>query len=286
MQAPSILKKTTIKTKQSLMYYIGAFNFMYVYTILAYSFAVFIVERFPENPNAIFFVGVILALSNFTGLFINGVWLYLQKTVPPKKLILISVFGIITSVLIFLGSQLFFPILALPAFTILASFCYIWSFDLYDITMTTLILNKTKKENQSASFSQKKISESMGMLFGIITGGALLFFGSIVSQFFLLVFLVGLFLYFKLKFNNEDDSNILLSFSDDSKTQWKDVLKNLHHTDKVKEKIINASENMQKKVIHISKAVSNTIYKEVKNIPSTSSESLKKVSAKNKKYIE
>ncbi|HIQ56570.1 TPA: hypothetical protein EYG96_00835, partial [Candidatus Gracilibacteria bacterium] len=138
MIAPKALKSTTIKTKQKLMYYLGAFVFMFVYTVMSYSIALFILEKFPENENAIFLVGIILAIANIIGLFLNGIWLYMQKTVKPKTLLLISIVGLLLSVFIFLGGTLFFGSLNAPAYVILAVFIYVWAFDISDITMTTI----------------------------------------------------------------------------------------------------------------------------------------------------
>lgn len=266
------------------MYYIGAFNFMYIYTILSYSIAVFIMERFPANEKAIFFVGVILALASFLGLFLNGIWIYFQKTFSSKILILIATGGIFISVGIFLLSQFIFPILAIPAFTLLAACFYIWSYDLYDITMTTIILNRAKDNEQTTQFSEKKIAESIGMLMGIITGGLLMIFGSSTAQFFLFVFLVFLFLYFRTHFENEKD-DIELVFSKESGVEWKKVLKSISKPEAVQSHMKTASQNLQKKVLHVSKAVSQEIEKEIKNIPDTAVESITHASKKTKTLL-
>ncbi|HID92367.1 TPA: hypothetical protein EYP45_04595, partial [Candidatus Peregrinibacteria bacterium] len=159
MEVPKFLEKTTITTKKKLMYYVGAMNFMLVYTILAYSIAVFLTERFPENDNAIFLVGLILGIAAFFSLFVDSIWAYAQKTVHPRKLLLGAIVGLFITVGIFLGANIpFSSPLAWPFFTILAAFSYGWSFNLYDVTMTTLILKTGKKTELAQEMSQKKVA--------------------------------------------------------------------------------------------------------------------------------
>ncbi len=285
MIAPKALKNTTIKTKQKLMYYLGAFVFMFVYTVMSYSIALFIMEKFPNNPNAIFLVGVILAIANIIGLFLNGIWLYMQKTVKPKTLLLISVGGLLFSVFIFLGGTLFLDTLNSPAFVILAVFIYVWVFDISDITMTTIILNNSTKETQGIEFSQKKIAESVGMLAGIVFGGLLLAFGTITTQFFLGVFLVAIFIYFKHNFQNKKDRDVILEFSEKDGIDWKEILKEIGNPEKLKVHLKNADTAIQKKALDISNAVSSKIKDEFESLSKSGTDSTRKIATTSAKFL-
>ncbi len=300
MIAPKALKSTTIKTKQKLMYYLGAFIFMFVYTVMSYSIALFIIGKFPNNENAIFLVGIILAIANIIGLFLNGIWLYMQKTLKSKTLLLISIAGLLLSVFIFFGGSFFFNSLNAPAFVILAVFIYVWAFDISDITMTTIILNNSTKETEGAEFSQKKIAESIGMLAGIVVGGLLLLFGTATTQFFLGVFLVGIFIYFKQNFENQKDKDVILEFSDKNGIDWKEILKEIGNPEKIKKKLqISIEENQEnnnktnikdineikKKTLEISNKVSSKIKDELKDLSKSGSKSAKKIAKTSGRFL-
>jgi MFS family permease len=297
MEVPKFFQSTTISTKKKLMYYLGAVNFMFVYTILAYSISVFLIERDPSNPNAIFFVGLILGLSNFFALFVDSIWAYAQKIVHPRKLLLGAIIGLFITVGIFLGSHIKFTSpLTWPIFTVIAAFSYGWSFNLYDITMTNIILNTAKKTQLAQELSQKKVAESLGMFSGMIIGGLLLYFGSEVAQIFLMAFLTAIFIFFKLHFEKEEDE-VALTFSEKSGVEWKKIFQSLSNPHEVEEKLNqkateekpeqqeqeleekkNISEQLKKKVLHLSQAVSH----ELSHIP----ESLQSTSRKAKKVLE
>ena len=167
----------------------------------------------------------------------------MQKTLKSKTLLLISIAGLLLSVFIFFGGSFFFNSLNAPAFVILAVFIYVWAFDISDITMTTIILNNSTKETEGTEFSQKKIAESVGMLAGIVVGGLLLFFGTATTQFFLGLFLVAVFIYFKQNFQNSKDKDVILEFSDKNGIDWKEILKDIGNPDKIKEKLHEAVQN-------------------------------------------
>ncbi len=290
MEVPKFLKKTTITTKKKLMYYVGAMNFMFVYTILAYSIAIFLTERFPDNENAIFMVGLILGLAAFFSLFVDSIWSYAQKTVHPRKLLLGAIIGLFITVGIFLGANIpFTSPLAWPLFTIIAAFSYGWSFNLYDVTMTTVVLNSSKKTELAQEMSQKKVAEALGMLFGMVVGGLLLYFGSAVAQVFLMLFLTMIFFFFKAHFEKEEDE-VALTFSEKSGVEWKKIFQSLSQPETVKKYLevknekksenssSEISEELKKKVSYLSQAVS----KEVAHMP----DHLHETSRKGKKVLE
>jgi len=155
MLAPSFLQETTIRTKRNLMYYLGAMNFMFVFTILAYSIAVFLTERFPNDENAIFVVGLILGMVSFFALFIDTLWAYLQKIFEARNLLLGAIVGLFITVGIFFASH-YFETLKWALFTVVAAFSYGWSYDLYEVTMSTLIFERSKKQNMHRLFHKKK----------------------------------------------------------------------------------------------------------------------------------
>src|SRR6185295_2685105 len=141
--------------------------------------------------------------------FVDVFWGYLQSIKPSKPLFIWAIFGLMATVAIFLFSQfnigLFQPF-RWALFTIVAAFSYGWSFDLYDVTMTSYILKISPKEELSQNISQKKVAEAVGMLMGLIVGGVIIFFGSQVAQVFLLFFLFAAFLFVKQYFDRGQDN--------------------------------------------------------------------------------
>lgn len=255
----TILKKTTIRTKRALMYYLGAMNFMLVYTILAYSIAVFLRDRFPENDSAIFLVGIILGMASVFALFVDNFWAYLQKIYPPRKLILYAIVGLSITVSIFFSAN-FFEQLRWTLFTVVAAFSYGWSYDLYEITMMTLIFKRSSKAEYAQAISEKKVSESLGMMMGIILGGILLYFGSSFAQAILLLFLFFLFAFFKYHFDREED-DIELQFSEFSTANWVEVFAFLEKPEFISQKIQNTKESLQEEILKLSKETAEKIKK-------------------------
>lgn len=279
----AFLQNTTINTKRLLNYYLGAMTFSYIYTIFTYSIAVFMMESFPSNSNSIFFVGVLLGIASFLGLFINGIWQYFQKVFSARTLMTISISGLLFSVIVFLGGRFIAEVFTIPAFLFLAVFSYMWVYDLSEITLTTLILKRSDVLKQGKEFAQKKIAQSIGMLMGILTGGLLSSFGSITSQFFLLLVLVIALLFFRTHFENEED-DVALSFTS-SNTNWKDVMGVIAHPEKVQEKVKGAKEVLQAKVVTLSQNVSQKIQKEIELLPDTATETLSEVSHKTRSIL-
>lgn len=265
MLAPQFLEKTTIRTKRILMYYLAALNFMFVYTILAYSIAVFLKDRFPDHPNAIFLVGLILGTASFFALFVDVFWAYLQKIKAAKILFIWAIFGLMFTVSIFLFSQFdleIFKPLQWAMFTFVAAFSYGWSYDLYEVTMTSYILRRSKKEEFAQNISQKKVAEAVGMLCGLIVGGIISAFGSTWAQTFLLFFLFGVFLFVKHHFDREQD-DVNLKFSEKSMVNWREVFELIAHPDRVATVVNTASVSVKNQVLQLSEETSSGI----KNLP-------------------
>ncbi|MEI7511777.1 MAG: MFS transporter [Candidatus Peregrinibacteria bacterium] len=263
MVVPQFFAKTTIQTKRALMYYVGAMNFMFVYTVLGYSIAIFLQERFPESPNAIFFVGLILGMASIFALFVDVFLASLQRFFQSRKLILTAIIGLILSVSIFFASHFVEP-LKWALFTVMAAFFYGWSYDLYDITMSTMIFEHSKNEEYARAISQKKVAESLGMLFGIIASGVTLAYGSTIAQIFLLIFLTLVFLFFKFNFDQEAD-NVALKFSEKSGIAWREIFISLPNTEEVKSHLHNAGEELREKVLSLSQKTAE----EIKRLPET-----------------
>ncbi|MBI5415068.1 hypothetical protein HZA38_06180 [Candidatus Peregrinibacteria bacterium] len=261
MLAPKFLQKTTITTKRILMYYLAAMNFMFVYTVLAYSIAVFLQERFEGADNAIFLVGAILGAASFFATFVDVFWTYLQKIRTARMLFMWSICGLALTVSIFLFSQfdvdLFQP-LKWAFFTVVAAFTYGWSYDLYEVTMVTYILRKSKSEEFAQNISQKKVAEAFGMLGGLIVGGVIISFGTEIAQVFLLFFLFGLFLFVRHHFDRDED-NVSLKFSDKSGINWKEVFELIAHPDKIATAVGDTSTSLKNEVIALSKETAEKI---------------------------
>lgn len=245
------------------MYYVGAMNFMFVYTILGYSISIFLMERFPEYPNAIFLVGLILGMASVFGIFIDAFFSYLQKLFQPRKLLLTAIIGLIITVSIFFASH-YVAILQWSLFTVMAAFFYGWSYDLYEVTMSTVIFDRSKKEEYAQSISEKKVAEALGMLLGIIMSGGTLYFGSEVAQVFLLIFLTVIFFFFKSHFDQEAD-NIALKFSEKSGIPWREIFSSLANPEFVKEKLHSAEEGLKEQILALSYATAE----EMKHLPQT-----------------
>ncbi len=265
MLVPGFLQKTTIRTKRILMYYLAAMNFMFVYTILAYSIAVFLKDRFPDTPNAIFLVGLILGTASFFALFVDVFWAYLQRIKAARLLFLWALCGLAFTVSIFLFSQFdveVFQPFKWALFTVVAAFSYGWSYDLYEVTMTTYILKRSPKEEFAQNISQKKVSEAIGMLGGLIVGGIALSFGSQVAQTFLLFFLFAVFLFVKHHFDQEEDE-VPLQFSETSLVNWKEVFALIAHPDRVATAVGSAKDSVREGVLKLSHETAEA----VKNLP-------------------
>ncbi len=172
--------------------------------------------------------------------------------------------GLLFSVSVFLLGKYFSQDFIIPALLILAIFSYMWVYDLSEITLNTLIIRRSSSETQSKEFAQKKIAQSVGMLFGIITGGVLSFFGSTISQFFLGVVLFFAFFFFRSHFENQEE-DVPLEFSSDS-VNWKEVISHISNPETVKEKLKGAGELLQKKVLEVSQSVSEKLKMEVQEL--------------------
>jgi len=262
VEVPKILKKTTIKTKHALMTYLSAFLFMFAFTILAYSIASFLMNRFPQNPNAILFVGVILGVSSFFAIFIDIFWSYLQKIYPPKKLTIWALIGLIITVSIFFLSDFGpFVVFRWTIFTFIAAFLYGWSFDLYDVTITTLVIKKSEKENLAQNISQKKVFEALGMICGLLVAGFLVIFSSAFAQFVLIIFLIFVTIFFSLHFDQQKDSNEKLEFAEYTLINWKSVFANLTNKEKLYNLLQSLPESLKKNILGLTEQTSEALKK-------------------------
>lgn len=262
------------------MYHVGVFYFAACYAIFTYSIVMFLLEYFPNNPKAIFFIGILLVIASISGMFINGIWQYLQKVLSPKTLMSLAISGLMIGVSIFLLGKIYPTWFASGALLVFAVCCYMWVYDLAEITLTTLILKRSSPDGQGREFAQKKIAQSIGMLTGVIIGGILSLMSSFLAQVFLLCLLFTSFFFFRYHFENDED-DFAISFA--SSTDWKDVLLSLSKPDIVKEKIKGSTENLQKKVIALSENVSHKITNEVSSViqnPSIAMEAVQEVQHK------
>lgn len=284
MKVPGILKKTSIKNKRSLLIYISAFFFMFGYTILAYSIASFLMNRFPDHPNAIIFVGFILGMSSFMAIFVDSLWAYMQKIRPPRVLTLWALAGLIITVSIFFFAnfgEVFAP-LRWSLFTFLAAFLYGWSIDLYDVTVTTTILARSSGDNLAQNISQKKVAEALGMVSGIIIASLLVSVGNeSFTQLVLLVFLCFVFAFFLHHFDKEEDESEKLEFADYSLVDWKAVFLNISDKEKIKASLNNAPEGVKNSVIELAEKTGIAL----KNLPGEAYELSKDVLEASRKTL-
>lgn len=264
MKVPGIIQKTTIRDKKTLMVYISAFFFMFAYTILAYSIASFLIKRFPDNPKAIIFVGFILGIASFFAIFVDSLWNYLQKIRPPRTLTLWALGGVITTVAIFfLANFGAFSVLRWTSFTFLAAFLYGWSFDLYDVTVTTTIIGNSSSDNLAQNISQKKVAEALGMVSGLVLAGILVYFGESFTQFVLIIFLILVAIFFAHHFDREEDEKEALEFADYALVDWKAVFMHIHDVEKTKELIAASPAALKENVL----ALAHKTAANVKKLP-------------------
>lgn len=216
-------------------------------------------------------------MASFFAIFIDTFWVYLQKIRPPKTLLLYALAGLIITVSIFLFSHDFFIL------TLVAALLYGWSFDLYDITLLTIILKRGKRGNYAQNISQKKLSEAIGMTFGLIFSGFLLYFGSGFTQIILLVILISIFVFALHHFDREEDSHIGLQFSQESLVNWKGVFSVLAHSSKIQKMLISAGTSVKKEVLLLSQETE----KAIRNLPSGTKKKAEEIlEASRKKLIE
>jgi MFS family permease len=165
------------------------------------------------------------------------------------------------TVCVFLFSQFdieIFQPLRWALFTVIAAFSYGWSYDLYEVTMTSYILKRSSKEQFAQNISQKKVSEAIGMLGGLIVGGITLSFGSQVAQVFLLFFLFGLFLFVKHHFDRDEDE-VQLKFSEGSLVNWREVFNMIAHPDTVATVMTEANASLKDEVLRLSRATAQSL---------------------------
>lgn len=265
MLVPKILAKTTIRTKRVLMIYVSAFLFMFGYTILAYSIATFLMNRFPENPNAILFVGFILGCASFFGIFIDSFWSYLQKIKPARTLTIWALCGLIGTVSIFFLSDFgsTFSVLRWSLFTFIAAFLYGWSFDLYDVTVATTVFKLSKKENLAQNISQKKVAEVLGMIAGLILAGFLLIFGTAFTQIVLIIILIFVTIFFAHHFDNKEDDEEKLEFSEHALADWKKIFLSISDAKKVENEVNNLPDKLKNNILMLAKKTAISL----KNLP-------------------
>ena len=245
---PALFGKSTIRTKRHLMTYITAAFFSFSFSILAASIAVFLQERFSDNTNSIFLVGLVLGFASVGALFVDSFWAYLQKIRRPRFLLFLALGGLLTTVGIFLFSGVF-PVLGWGIFTVIAAVLYGWSYDLYDVTILTTILKRGSSEHYAQNISQKKFAEAIGMLFGLMVSGFLIFFGSVFAQIVLLALLTGVFVFVARHFDRDEDSEVVLVFSQKSLIVWKNVFFVLSHPTAIEHILKNADGNIKTEII-------------------------------------
>jgi len=259
------------------MTYVTAAFFVFSFSILAASIALFLQERFEASSNSLIYVGALLGMASFFAIFIDTFWVYLQKIRPPKILLLYALVGLIITVAIFLFSHNLFVL------TLIAALLYGWSFDLYDITLLTIILKRGKSKNYAQNISQKKLSEAIGMIFGLILSGFLLYFGSGFTQVVLLVILISVFIFALHHFDKEEDSHVGLEFSQDSLVNWRGVFSVLAHPSKIQRMLISAGTSVKKEVLLLSHETEEAIRNLPKNAQKKTGEILE---ASRKRLIE
>jgi len=257
---PALLEKSTIRTKRHLMTYATAAFFSFSFSILAASIAVFLQDRFSNNENAIFLVGLVLGFASVGALFVDSFWAYLQKIRRPRFLLFLALGGLLITVTIFLFSGVF-PMLGWTAFTILAALLYGWSYDLYDVTILTTILRRGSAEHYAQNISQKKFAEAVGTVFGLMVSGFLIFFGSTFAQIVLLALLTGVFIFVARHFDRDEDDLVPLTFSQKSAVEWKNVFFVLSHPTEIERILKNAGGNLRSEILQLSRETEAAIKK-------------------------
>ena len=171
MKVPSFLiQRTNIDTEKKLFFYLTTFGFTVGYTLLSYSSAVF----FAQVLNSIWLVGLFLGITNFIAIFLDIPFGYLQKIFSPRTLFLVSIGGLIFTVLIFLLGISHHWIIFLAALT------YGLSHDLYGVTSLSWVFKGILPSEYAQNLSQKNVAEALGILVGLILSGAILAFANIL----------------------------------------------------------------------------------------------------------
>lgn len=235
------------------MTYLTAAFFVFSFSILAASIAIFLQERFENPETGILFVGFLLGFASFSALFMDVAWSYLQKTAAPRVLFFLALGGLMVTVLIFLLSH------NLLILTILAALLYGWSFDLYDVTLLTTILKRGKKEEYAQNISQKKVSEAGGMFLGLTLSGIVLYFGSTVGQVILLIILLAVLLFAAHHFDRAEDEQVELDFTPKASAPWKHVFHDIADPEKLKGLLSRTGTGLKNEILLLSQETKKTL---------------------------
>ena len=173
MMLVAFLKKhTTIKTKAILLVYIIIILYKFCYSLFQFSLV-----RFLKGGlgNATFLIGLMLALSNFIGIFFDIPLGIMQKYFRPRIFLLISVALLLISDLIFLFATLNIWL------GFLAVFFYQMSIEVFFVTITTYILRLSSKEDYAQNLAQEDMADNIGDILGLGLGGVVFVIDHLLS---------------------------------------------------------------------------------------------------------
>lgn len=153
-------------------FYLTAMMWVAAYTLFAYSVVIFL----NETVQSTFLVGIFLGMGSLMAVLLDVPFGYAQKVISPRWLLATSILGMMTTVTIFLLAY------SNISLVFVAALLYGLSHDLYDVTMLSYIFNSSLPAQYGQNISLKNVAEALGILFGLIFSGALLFFGSMVAQ--------------------------------------------------------------------------------------------------------
>jgi len=153
-------------------FYLTATIWISAYTLFAYSVVIFLHERLESE----LWVGLFLAIGSIIAIFMDIPFGYLQKIFKPRSLLISATILMMICVGIFLIARN--PII----FILGAAILYGISHDLYDVTMISYILNNSIPAHYGENISQRSVAEALGIVFGLLFSGALLYFGATTAQ--------------------------------------------------------------------------------------------------------
>lgn len=158
-----------IKNKNDENFYLNLTYLAIFFWAIAYSAFEYLVPIQLENSGYNFtMIGLLISTMSLFSLFTNFWYGHLQKSKTKRMLFFISSLLLMLSILFFTQNNTL--ILAF-----ISMILYGFGFDLFDITAYTSLYDNSKENNRSTNLSLRDVFENIGIIFGVIISGLLIY---------------------------------------------------------------------------------------------------------------
>jgi len=180
MKVPAFIsQKTTIKTEKMWQFYLSVALWSVVYATMNVSIVVFLEQQFGSY----FLAGLAIAIGNFCSMFFDIPFNYLQKIFSARKLFLTSIISVASAILLFIFLVLFIDSVWIKMiFLFLATIIFSVSYDLYNITVTSYVMEKSSPAQYGQNLSYKQLAQAVGLIGGLIVSAVLIFAANVVQN--------------------------------------------------------------------------------------------------------